>query len=123
MSLVDSGALLTQLLDRVLAQHRAGLNPTFGQVEDLVDLNARVKRDIEVARATGTVIETLRGPVCDVIGCRSTATVSGDGGRFCYQHADLVERVVGEVRERLHAAATDAVRAELLCRPTGVARG
>ena len=106
MALADSSHLLSQLLDRLLAQHRAGIVPTFGQLEDLIDLNDRVKRDVECAPAAEApasprVVSAIAPAICDVITCRSVATFSVETGRYCNTHADLMERIVCEVRQRL----------------------
>ncbi len=44
--LPDTAGALARHVDDLLHQHRAGINPTFGQLEDLRDWNERVKADL-----------------------------------------------------------------------------
>ncbi|HVL67176.1 MAG TPA: hypothetical protein VM364_07925 [Vicinamibacterales bacterium] len=37
---------LLEVLDRVKAQHRAGITPTFGQIEELFDCAARAREEL-----------------------------------------------------------------------------
>jgi hypothetical protein len=38
MALIDRAQLLVDLVQRLLQQHRAGITPAFGEIEDLADL-------------------------------------------------------------------------------------
>lgn len=50
MALVSATRNLVDLVERLLGQHRAGITPSFGQIESLAELTGRVKRALREPR-------------------------------------------------------------------------
>jgi hypothetical protein len=50
MALIDRAQLLVDLVERLLRQHRAGITPAFGEIEDLAELAAGLREALRRAR-------------------------------------------------------------------------
>lgn len=91
------GAAVPQLCDLIGAierQHRAGITPTFGQVEELFEM-ARELRGGPMMGADQPPVRWPSGKTpCDAPGCGADAVTDIYGTPFCRLHGDVVSRLV-----------------------------
>jgi len=86
---VDVRQLVVTAITRLEQIHRAGLQPSFGQVEDLFDLGRRLEFAIQVTPPTLPC--ALPG------GCSSPATEAVGKGRYCTKHAQALRALTALV--------------------------
>ncbi|MDP1570363.1 MAG: hypothetical protein Q8L86_10190 [Vicinamibacterales bacterium] len=89
--LFDTARLLVTQLGRVERMHRAGIEPTFGTLQDLFETRAQLERLTESAPAAP--------PRCQTGGCDQPGVTELLPGRvLCTGHAREVERLLGLAR-------------------------
>jgi hypothetical protein len=86
-----SVALLLSQLHRLRRRVREGVDPPFGELEDLFQSVDFVDRQIGADESAATMFER-----CPVDECRQPAvTIVAEGRRLCCDHADQVSEVLG----------------------------
>ena len=109
---------LCDLIDVLRKQHRAGITPTFGQVEDLFDLadHLRVQARLEAPAPERVAV---RG--CSVRGCDGAVSAELSEHPYCGRHARVMRETLGRVQQLLHEAAVTVGRVQWPVSTVGVA--
>lgn len=87
---VDVRQLLVAHIRTLRSQHKAGINPTYGQVEDLFDYAERL--DMEIRLSEPTMPCSLPG------GCSAPATERIGKAAYCGKHAQALRAVTALVQ-------------------------
>lgn len=100
---------LCDLIDQLRKQHRAGITPTFGQVEDLFDLGDRLRVEVRLEAARDEK-PAARG--CSVRGCEGSATTQLAQHPYCVRHARVIGETLTRVQQLLHEASVTVGRVQ-----------
>lgn len=83
-------AELVSLIGHLKQQHKAGITPSYGQVDDLFDLGER----LGVALQAGITV----GNDCTVPGCQYAAGEEVSGLLYCHAHAQEARQMLDALR-------------------------
>lgn len=92
-------SMATQLCDHVALlkkQHKSGVTPTFGQVDDLFDMADRLQHALD----TGGALEDP-ALTCTVRGCPALALAMTNGHPYCESHAREVSHLLTSLNKLL----------------------
>jgi hypothetical protein len=99
----QTSLLLCDLVDLLRKQHRAGITPSFGQVDELFELSDRLRLEASV-----DPVDVRRR--CSVPGCDTpvmdVAIVAGSGKPYCAPHASAL-RLALATADRLMPGVVD----------------
>lgn len=90
-SVIDVRQLLVNHIRTLRQQHKAGINPTYGQIDDLFDYAERL--EVEIRLSVPTMPCSLPG------GCASPATERVGAAHYCGKHGQALRTVTRLVEE------------------------
>lgn len=101
----EVGLLLVRTIRTIRGQHKAGIPPSFGQIDDLFDLGERLSTELQIADPESARV------ACSIGDCKRVAETRLVGQPYCRRCADALDAATMQIHSDAPQLARERVAA------------